>query len=144
MDEDLIMHPRQHSSQLSVPARTTSHIWQPTQWAAHLSPKNLLCPSPLAGRAGRCVSLPGQPSAHPWCLFRHQFNKVSGHVSNLTAPTVNGMHSQPEAQDMSKRPAQQSWQHDRDLWLPSGRAPLLFALAHTTLCPASSSLCHLW
>ena len=54
------------------------------------------------------------------------------------------MYSQPKAQDVSKRPARQSWQGGGDLRLPPGRAPLLFALAQATLCPASSSLRHLW
>lgn len=43
-----------------LPAHTTTHVWQPTQWAALFSPKNLPCPPPLAqGAVGVCLT------AHP-------------------------------------------------------------------------------
>lgn len=111
--------------------------------AARLSPKNPLCPPALARRAGRCVWLPGQPAPHPRCLFRQRLDTVSGRVSNHS-PCSQWVHSQPEAQGVSKRPARQSWQGGGDLWPPPGRSPLLPARTHSTLCPASSRLRHLW
>lgn len=84
------MHPRQRRPLLPAPAHTTGHIWQPAQWAVHLSPQNLPCPSAAVHRAERRVSLPGELAAHAQCLFRHRFSKVSGRVSNPPACAVNG------------------------------------------------------
>lgn len=124
------MHPRQP---FQLPAHATAHIWQPTQWAALFSPKNLLCPCPLAqGAVG--VGLPGQLAAHPGCLCRHRLVKSPGCV--CSEPRSQCLHSQPEAQDVSK-----SLLLELAGW--PGPAPVC-SLTHPALCPASSSLCHLW
>lgn len=141
MDEDLIMHPRQPSPQLPAPAHAIGRIWQPTQRAAHLSPKNLLCPSPLSRRAGRCVCRsPDNRRPTLGACSDTDSRRCPGVCLTLHPPLSMDVFT---AQDVSKRPARSAGGVAGTCGCLPGLASLLFALAHATLSPASSSLRHL-